>query len=123
VTISQQQRGWFRLAFAAAAFSLLVMLAPQQRAGSSRVSNGIALSPASASSSLAVRWTRWEWPAVVTHATSMDYGVWTAILPVLFIGLMAPLELAGTRLVLAGARSPLPPALPCSFQRPPPQLV
>jgi hypothetical protein len=47
-------------------------------------------------------------------------GAWTAILPVLFIGLVAPLSLISPRSVQSLGRTPSSPAVPCSFQRPPP---
>ena len=51
-----------------------------------------------------------------------DSGAWEAILPVLFIGLVAPLSLISPRSALALSRVPAAPALPFSFQRPPPSL-
>jgi len=118
MTASQQQRGWFRLAFAAVAIALLVTLASQHRSGSAGSSTRITLSPVSASSSLAVRWTRWEWRAA-THATSADYGVWTAILPVLFIGLMASLAFVFIS-TASTTRHASVPDFNSLFQRPPP---
>jgi hypothetical protein len=118
MTASQQRREWFRLAFAATAFALLVMLIPQERSASARASAFITLSPAPTCNSLAARWARWEWPAV-THATSTDCVAFSAILPVLFVGLMAPLALA----YIGKAGAGLPPAAPflaTLFQRPPP---
>jgi hypothetical protein len=50
-------------------------------------------------------------------------GAWTSILPVLFIGLVAPLSLISPRSVLSLGRTPSAPELPCSFQRPPPALL
>jgi hypothetical protein len=50
-------------------------------------------------------------------------GAWTAVLPVLFVGLVVPLNLASPRPTLSLGRTPLAPALPCSFQRPPPALL
>jgi len=49
-------------------------------------------------------------------------GAWTAILPVLFVGLVAPLSLISPESYLSLGRRPATPALPCSFQRPPPAL-
>jgi hypothetical protein len=49
-------------------------------------------------------------------------GVWQAILPVLFIGLAAPLSLVSAQFALILGRTPPAPALPFSFQRPPPFL-
>jgi hypothetical protein len=50
-------------------------------------------------------------------------GVWTAMLPVLFIGLVAPLSLVSPQFALSLGRTPSAPALPFSFQRPPPPLL
>lgn len=116
--VSQQKRGWMRLAFAAVACALVLALAPPQTAGWHRASPGIILSSVSTSPSLALNWTRWERPAI-TQATSADHAAFTAILPVLFVGLLAPLVL----LLVSSAQSlPLPaaPRLASLFQRPPP---
>jgi hypothetical protein len=53
----------------------------------------------------------------------VDSGAWEAILPVLFIGLVAPLSLISARSSLSLGRTPSAPALPFSFQRPPPPLL
>ncbi len=50
-------------------------------------------------------------------------GAWQAVLPVLFIGLMAPLSLVAPRTALGLGRPPAPPAQPSLFQRPPPSLL
>jgi len=50
-------------------------------------------------------------------------GAWTAMLPVLFVGLLAPLSLFSCKSMLSLGRTPSAPALPCSFQRPPPALL
>ena len=50
-------------------------------------------------------------------------GAWTAMLPVLFVGLLVPLSLISRNNMLSLGRTPLAPALPCSFQRPPPVLL
>ena len=50
-------------------------------------------------------------------------GAWTAMLPVLFVGLMAPLTLISLRSMFSLGRTPASPALPCLFQRPPPALL
>ena len=50
-------------------------------------------------------------------------GAWTAVLPVLFVGLVSPLSLVlPTSLLSLGRRLPAP-ALPSLFQRPPPALA
>jgi hypothetical protein len=46
-----------------------------------------------------------------------------AMLPVLFIGLVAPLSFLAFRAVLSGCSLLASPALPSSFQRPPPALI
>jgi hypothetical protein len=50
-------------------------------------------------------------------------GVWTAMLPVLFIGLVAPLSLVSPRFALSLSLTPSAPTLPFSFQRPPPAFL
>lgn len=50
-------------------------------------------------------------------------GAWTAILPVLFIGLVAPLSLITARSILSLGRTPSFPVLPEKFQRPPPAIL
>jgi len=50
-------------------------------------------------------------------------GAWTAMLPVLFVGLQAPLSLISRSSMMSPGRTPSSPALPCSFQRPPPTLL
>lgn len=52
-----------------------------------------------------------------------DPGAWMAMLPVLFVGLVAPLNLLSPRASLCLGRGPAAPALPFSFQRPPPSLL
>ncbi len=49
-------------------------------------------------------------------------GAWTAILPVLFIGLVAPLSLISARSIRSLGRTPAAPSLPSKFQRPPPSF-
>ena len=50
-------------------------------------------------------------------------GVWTTMLPVLFVGLVAPLSLVSPQFDLSLGRTPSAPALPFSFQRPPPPFL
>jgi hypothetical protein len=50
-------------------------------------------------------------------------GTWTAILPVWFIGLVAPLSLLSAASIPSLGRTPASPLLPFSFQRPPPILL
>ena len=47
-------------------------------------------------------------------------GAWMAMLPVLFIGLVSPLNQLSQRSVLCLGSVPAAPLLPPSFQRPPP---
>ena len=49
-------------------------------------------------------------------------GAWMAVLPVLFIGLVAPLSLISPRSLLCLGRTPAFPELPETFQRPPPAI-
>jgi hypothetical protein len=53
----------------------------------------------------------------------VDSGAWEAILPVLFIGLVAPLNLSSYQTALSLGCVPSVPLLPFSFQRPPPSLL
>jgi hypothetical protein len=50
-------------------------------------------------------------------------GAWTAILPVLFVGLVSPLSLISSRSILSLGRTPPAPRLAALFQRPPPALL
>jgi len=118
MTAPQQRRGLFRMAFAAAAFAFLVMLIPPQGNGSSRAGAAVTLSPVSSSASLAARWSSWERP-VLTHATGADFLAFSAILPVLFLGLLPALVLFFVSAARA-QRSFAAPSLNSLFQRPPP---
>jgi hypothetical protein len=51
-----------------------------------------------------------------------DSGAWIALFPILFVGLIAPLNLVSPNSVLCLGRTPSAPPLPSSFQRPPPVL-
>ena len=50
----------------------------------------------------------------------IDAGAWMAMLPILFVGLISPLNLLSPGAVLCLGRTPDAPLLPFSFQRPPP---
>jgi hypothetical protein len=50
-------------------------------------------------------------------------GAWTTMLPVLFIGLLAPLSLISAQSLRSIGRTPSAPLLPVSFQRPPPSVL
>lgn len=54
------------------------------------------------------------------HTHSGDAGVWLAILPILFAGVISPLSLLPRLAYLYLGRTPDAPVLPTSFQRPPP---
>jgi hypothetical protein len=60
-----------------------------------------------------------DWSARQARATAHGTGVWQAILPVFFIGLVVPLCLALVR-VCSATNASTAPFLPTSFQRPPP---
>jgi hypothetical protein len=55
--------------------------------------------------------------------TNSDSGACTAMLPVLFIGLISPLSLISAQSIQSLGRAPAAPPLPFSFQRPPPTLL
>ncbi|HEY1985814.1 MAG TPA: hypothetical protein VGG85_10410 [Terracidiphilus sp.] len=59
--------------------------------------------------------------AVLLHGP--DSGAWQTMLPVLFVGLVAPLDLATPRSQSCLQLAPASPALPFRFQRPPPSLL
>lgn len=63
-----------------------------------------------------------DWAARKTGAAthSRNAGVWQAMLPVLFIGLVAPLSLVAYKSTTSTFQIPASPALPSAFQRPPP---
>jgi hypothetical protein len=61
---------------------------------------------------------------LVPHSHSGDGADWLAILPLLFVGVISPLSLFAPLAFVYLGRTPDAPALPASFQRPPPfQLV
>lgn len=53
-----------------------------------------------------------------THGA--DNGAWLAVLPILFVGLISPLNLLSSVALLCLGSAPSSPVLPSSFQRPPP---
>ena len=57
---------------------------------------------------------------LVPHAHGVDNGAWLAILPLLFVGVISPLTLLSPLAFVYVGRTPEAPALPASFQRPPP---
>jgi hypothetical protein len=54
------------------------------------------------------------------HGNTADHQAWLAILPVFFVGLIAPLSLPLLSAILTVGHAPQAPALAPSFQRPPP---
>lgn len=50
-------------------------------------------------------------------------GTWLAMLPVLFVGVVSPLNQLSPRSIRRTGGVPHSPLLPASFQRPPPQLA
>jgi hypothetical protein len=56
--------------------------------------------------------------AVQSH--SANGADWTAILPLLFVGVISPLSLLSPLAIVYFGRTPDAPALPARFQRPPP---
>jgi hypothetical protein len=59
---------------------------------------------------------------LVPHPHNGDGGTWLAILPVFFAGVISPLSLLSPLAFMYLGRTPDAPALPSSFQRPPPLL-
>jgi hypothetical protein len=57
---------------------------------------------------------------LVPHVHSADNGIWLAVLPILFVGFIAALSLLSPFACFYMGRTPEAPALPTSFQRPPP---
>jgi hypothetical protein len=57
------------------------------------------------------------------QASYLDAGVWMAMAPVLFVGLVAPLSLLSARSLLCLGRAPSAPVLTALFQRPPPLRI
>jgi hypothetical protein len=57
---------------------------------------------------------------LVPHAHGVDNGAWLAILPLLFVGIISPLTLLSPLAFEYAGRTLDAPALPASFQRPPP---
>jgi hypothetical protein len=57
------------------------------------------------------------------YGNTADQPAWLALLPVFFVGLMAPLRLLPLLAVLQIGHAPEAPALAPSFQRPPPALA
>jgi hypothetical protein len=54
------------------------------------------------------------------HTQTGDAAAWAAILPILFVGIISPLSLLSPLAFVYLGRTPDAPALPASFQRPPP---
>jgi hypothetical protein len=59
---------------------------------------------------------------VTGFSGTIGSGAWMAILPVLFVGLVAPLSLMATKAALCIGRLPCSAGRPFLFQRPPPSL-
>jgi hypothetical protein len=61
-------------------------------------------------------------PGRQINAVSRDarIGMWMAILPVFFVGLVSPLTLVSAAFIRGLYQEPAAPLLPASFQRPPP---
>jgi hypothetical protein len=60
---------------------------------------------------------------LVPHGHAGDAGVWAAILPILFVGVISPLSLLSPLAYAYLGRTPDAPVLPASFQRPPPCTI
>jgi hypothetical protein len=60
---------------------------------------------------------------LIPHVHAGDNGAWVAILPLLLVGFVSPLALLSPIASIYVGRTPQAPALPSSFQRPPPLLL
>jgi len=57
------------------------------------------------------------------HGNSSDHPLWLSLLPVFFVGLMAPLSILPLFALLTLGHIAEAPALAPSFQRPPPSAI
>jgi hypothetical protein len=57
---------------------------------------------------------------MIPHGHSTGDADWLAILPIFFVGIISPLSLLSPLAYIYTGRTPDAPALPASFQRPPP---
>lgn len=57
------------------------------------------------------------------HGNGPDQSLWLALLPVFFVGLIAPLDILPLFALLTLGHTPEAPALAPSFQRPPPSPI
>lgn len=57
------------------------------------------------------------------HGNSPDYSLWLALLPVFFVGLIAPLDIVPLFALLTLGHASEAPTLAPSFQRPPPSGI
>lgn len=57
------------------------------------------------------------------NASSGHAGPWTAILPLLLVGVISPLSLLSPMAIVYLGRTPDAPALSARFQRPPPSRL
>ena len=60
---------------------------------------------------------------VRAKAQTADSSAWAAMLPVFFVGLVAPLNLLSPPSAIRIGRAPTAPLLPILFQRPPPAIL
>lgn len=57
------------------------------------------------------------------HGNSLDQSLWFALLPAIFVGLLAPLSILPLFALLAMSHASEAPALAPLFQRPPPAAI
>ena len=57
------------------------------------------------------------------HGNSPDQSLWLALLPLIFVGLIAPLDILPLFTLLTLGHAPEAPTLAPSFQRPPPSGI
>lgn len=105
----EPRRGWVRIAVIAIGFAVLLVMADGDRDadGPGFLVEHHLLAPSS---------TAHRGPG----GAASTMGPWMAMLPALFVGVMAQLGLLSPRSVLSLGRAGAAPALPCRFQRPPP---
>jgi hypothetical protein len=125
MTGNRQRHAWIWLAVAAIAVATLAR-AESGLPRATALTNPVLAFLSAHSGDDALSTTAWTHRAGSLRAQRASHGsasdTWTVFLPVLFIGLIAPLSLISSRAALSVGRAPSAPALPFLFQRPPPSF-